>query len=55
MSDMQKQIEQRRCPKCGDKVFLFGKPDKDAKFHELVLTCVDMGHWVGTIRECKKV
>lgn len=37
-----------RCPECGDRVFYTTlDPDK--------VVCADMGHWIGTEKQCEKV
>ena len=53
-----KRVEKARCPECGDRVFVpargwqkyyGGTPENP------VVICRDMGHWIGTIDECKEV
>ena len=50
---VEKEIEEARCPKCGDGVFFStlcfkGKP---SLLNPPVL-CRDMGHWGGFLSEC---
>jgi hypothetical protein len=45
-----------KCPQCGADVFLpvsaWRSNVPDAKDDDVVVMCSDMGHWIGTLKEC---
>jgi hypothetical protein len=43
-----------RCPQCGDRVFAAAAANVGIdKIEDVVMWCVDSGHWAGVITECR--
>ena len=52
------KLKNAKCPKCGDSVFLPSirwQKYYNGKVNNPIVMCRDMGHWIGTIDECKEV
>jgi len=56
--DLLRRLDNSRCPKCGDEVFIVKKGFQEeygGTREDPIVFCRDMGHWVGRLSDCKRV